>query len=122
MDEPALLVLSLSKGEDCANGSRTAMAIFVYMLECNDGSYDVGSTRAGLDQRVAEHNAGRCDGYTKGRRPVRLVYAQEFQRITDAVAAERQIKGWSRRKKQALFAGAFEDLPQLSRNYAQYPR
>jgi putative endonuclease len=98
------------------------VAIYVYMLECRDGSYYVGTTRAGLDQRVAEHNAGRFDGYTKGRRPVRLVYAQECQRITDAIAAERQIKGWSRRKKRALVAGDFAALPGLARNYTQHPR
>lgn len=98
------------------------MAIFVYMLECADGSYYVGSTRAGVDKRVADHHAGRFDGYTKGRRPVRLVYAQECQRITDAIAAERQVKGWSRRKKQALIAGDFDALPGLARNRTQYPR
>ncbi len=98
------------------------MAIYVYMLECSDGSYYVGTTRAGLDQRVAEHNAGKYDGYTKGRRPVKLVFSQELQRITDAIAAERQIKGWSRRKKQALIARDFGALPDLARNYTQHPR
>jgi putative endonuclease len=99
-----------------------AVAIYVYILECADGSYYVGTARAGLDQRVAEHNAGKYDGYTKGRRPVRLVWAQECQRITDAIAAERRIKGWSRRKKQALITGDFELLAALSRNYTQHPR
>jgi putative endonuclease len=98
------------------------VAIYVYMLECADGSYDVGTTRSNLDQRVAEHDAGMYEGYTKGRRPVRLVRAQECQRITDAIAAERRIKGWSRRKKQALIAGDFELLSALSRNYTQHPR
>ena len=98
------------------------MAIYVYMLECSDGSYYVGTTRAGLDQRIAEHNAGKYDGYTKVRRPVRLVWSQECQQITDAIAAERQIKGWSRRKKQALIAHDFDLLPVLSRNYTQHPR
>ena len=89
------------------------MAIYVYMLECSDGSYYVGSTRAGLDQRVAEHNAGKYDGYTKGRRPVKLVFAQEFQQITDAIVAERQIKGWSRAKKEALIRGDYEGVARI---------
>jgi putative endonuclease len=98
------------------------VAIYVYMLECADGSYYVGTTRAGLDERVAEHNAGKYDGYTKSRRTVRLVFSQECQQITDAIAAERQIKGWSRRKKQALIAGDFDALSALARNYTQFPR
>jgi predicted GIY-YIG superfamily endonuclease len=98
------------------------MPIHVYMLECRDGSYYVGTTRASLDRRVGEHNAGAHDGYINGRRPVRLVFSQEFERITDAIAAERQIKGWNRRKKQALIAGDFAALPELARNYTQHPR
>jgi hypothetical protein len=53
-----------------------AVAIYVYILECADGSYDVGTTRAGLDQRVAEHNAGKYDGYTKGRHRAILALRQ----------------------------------------------
>ena len=98
------------------------MPAYVYMLDCRDGSYYVVTTRAELDQRIAEHNTGRFDGYTRGRRPVKLVFSQECQRITDAIAAERQIKGWSRRKKQALVAGDFDALPGLARNYTQHPR
>jgi len=78
---------------------------FVYMLRCRDGSYYVGSARGNwnaLERRVNEHNAGTYDGYTKNRRPVELVFHHEFQRITDAIAAERQIKGWGRAKKEAL--------------------
>ena len=77
------------------------MAAFVYMLRCSDGRYYVGSTRAGLERRVSEHNAGTYGGFTKSRRPIELVYSQEFDRVTDAIAAERQLKGWSRAKKEA---------------------
>jgi putative endonuclease len=57
-------------------------------------------------------------GYTASRRPVLLVWQQEFLRITDAIAAERQIKGWSRAKKEALIQGNFELLHLLSQQYA----
>jgi putative endonuclease len=66
---------------------------FVYILRCSDGSYYCGTARQGLEARVAEHEAGTFGGYTSTRRPVALVYSEWFQRITDAIAAERQIKG-----------------------------
>ncbi len=90
------------------------MPAFVYILRCRDGSYYVGSTRAGLEQRVAEHNAGIGSGYTSTRRPVELVYHEAFDRIADAVAAERKLKGWSRAKKEALIRGDLESLPSLA--------
>ena len=67
------------------------------------------------ERRVAEHNAGTLEGYTSTRRPVTLVYSEWFQRITDAIAAERQIKGWSRAKKEALIRGDFATLRALSK-------
>ena len=88
---------------------------YVYILQCADGSYYTGTARQGLEQRVAEHNAGHYGGYTATRRPVQLVFSQWFERITDAIAAERQIKGWSRAKKEALITGDFEALPLLAR-------
>ena len=97
------------------------MPAFVYILRCSDGLYYVGSTRATLERRVNEHNAGTYGGFTKSRRPVVLVFHQEFDRITDAVAAERQIKGWSRAKKEALIRGDFRALPALSRGKARQP-
>jgi putative endonuclease len=78
------------------------MAIYVYILECADGSYYVGSARDTLERRVNEHNAGTHGGYTSTRRPVRLVWHQEFQRITDAIEMERRLKGWSRAKKAGI--------------------
>jgi putative endonuclease len=81
---------------------------YVYILQCADGSYYTETARQGLEQRVAEHDAGHYGGYTATRRPVRLVFSQWFERITDAIAAERQIKGWSRAKKEALITGDFE--------------
>ena len=97
------------------------MPAFVYMLRCSDGLYYVGSTRAALERRINEHNVGSYGGFTKSRRPVELVFHQEFDRINDAVSAERQIKGWSRAKKEALNRGDFGALPALSRNRARRP-
>ena len=89
--------------------------MIVYMLRCADGSYYVGSTKQQIEARVWEHNSLPVDGYTARRRPVVLVFAESYERITDAIARERQIKGWSRRKKEALIALAYETLPELSR-------
>jgi putative endonuclease len=86
-----------------------------YMLRCADGSYYVGSARLGLERRVSEHNAGTFAGYTSKQRPVSLVWSQHFLNITDAIAAERQIKGWSRAKKEALIREDYEAIQRLSK-------
>ena len=96
-------------------------AAFVYILECADGSYYTGSARGSLDRRVGEHIAGINCSYTKTRRPVKLAWSQGFQWITDAIAVERQIKGWTRAKKQALIRGDFAALPVLARNRTEHP-
>ena len=90
-------------------------AAFLYILLCADGSYYVGTTRTTLEIRVAQHNAGTFGGYTAKRRSVTLVFAEWFDRITDAIEAERQVKGWSRAKKEALIRGEFERLSELSK-------
>jgi putative endonuclease len=95
------------------------MSAYLYMLRCADGSYYVGTTRTSLDDRVAQHNAGNFDGYTTRRRPVILVFEQHFDRITDAIAAERQVKGWRRDKKEALIRGEFDALRALSQSYQE---
>ena len=97
------------------------MGAYVYILRCADGSYYVGSTRVSLEQRIGQHNAGTVDGFTKSRRPVELAFSQYFERITDAVAAERRLKGWSRAKKEALIRGDFEALKVLARNHSEHP-
>ena len=94
------------------------MGAFLYILRCGDGSYYVGTTTLSLERRVAEHQVGTFDGYTSGRRPVTLVFHQEFDRLEDAAAAERQVKGWRREKKEALIRGDFAALPSLSRRGA----
>jgi len=92
-----------------------AIMAFVYMLKCSDGSYYVGSTRASLEARFAEHLVGRYVGYTASRPPLTLVWSQEFTVITDAIATERRIKGWSRAKKKALVDGDFARLRLLAK-------
>ena len=95
---------------------------FLYILRCADGSYYVGITRAALEMRVAQHNAGTFGGYTLTRRPVVLVYSQWFDRITDAIENERKLKGWSRAKKEALIRGDMTALRKLSaRRTATFP-
>ena len=88
---------------------------WLYILQCADNSFYVGTTRARLEQRMAEHQQGRFGGYTATRRPVELVFSQHFLRIEDAIAAERKVKGWRREKKLALIEGRLGDLPALSR-------
>jgi predicted GIY-YIG superfamily endonuclease len=114
-----ILILSLSKDEGAERS--ISMAAYVYIVRCRDGHYYVGSTRGGLEQRIAEHNDGTYGGYTKSRRPVRLMFSQEFERVADAVAAERQIKGWSRAKKEALIRGDMAALRRLAQNRIEYP-
>lgn len=91
------------------------MGAYVYILRCRDGSFYVGSTRATLECRIAQHNDGTHGGYTAARRPVELVFHEHFDRITDAIAAERRLKGWGRAKKQALIEGDMALLQALSR-------
>lgn len=91
------------------------MQVTVYMLRCADGSYYVGLTKKPIETRVGEHNAGVTDGYTKSLRPVALVFTETFERIINAIERERQIKGWSRRKKEALIRYDYAALPELAR-------
>jgi putative endonuclease len=91
---------------------------WTYLLECSDGSYYVGST-LDLERRVAQHEAGEGAAYTRRRRPLRLVWAAEFDRIDQAFWFEKQVQGWNRRKRKALIEGNWDSLPQLaSRSWA----
>lgn len=76
------------------------------MLLRADGRYYVDSYRGhDLDVRVSEHNAGvHRDAWTYRRRPVQLVWCQEFQLITDAIAVEQQMKRWRRERRKPSFA------------------
>lgn len=90
------------------------MPYVVYILECADGSYYTGSA-ADLGQRLRQHEIGASpSSYTYSRRPVRLVWtSEEVARYSDALRFERQIKGWSRTKKQALIRGDYEAVHEV---------
>ncbi|MGB3864670.1 MAG: GIY-YIG nuclease family protein [Xanthobacteraceae bacterium] len=99
------------------------MGIYVYMLRCSDDSYYIGSaTGEDLSHRIAQHNTGAFPGYTFSRRPVTLVWSEYFDRITDGIAAERQLKGWNRAKKEALIKGDWSMLTILAKRRGGRPR
>ena len=96
------------------------MTFHVYILKCSDGSYYTGHTKD-LELRLHKHHTGAYCGYTTYRRPLKLVFSREFPTRDQAFQAERQIKGWSRRKKEALINGRFDLLPELSRSHSHHP-
>jgi len=88
---------------------------FVYILECSDGTYYTGIT-SNLTNRFTEHQSGKHqDSYTYLRRPVELVFNAEFTDINLAIETEKQIKKWSKAKKEALINGDYEKLPNLAK-------
>jgi len=95
---------------------------YVYMLRCSDNSFYVGIT-SDPERRIAQHKLGldpEC--YTFKRRPVELVHASDFREVTDAIAWEKQLKGWSRAKKRALIAGDWPDIQRLARRQTKFVR
>ena len=91
------------------------MSFYVYLLKCSDGSYYTGHTD-NLEQRIHQHHQGaflQC--YTFKRRPLELVYSAEFASRYEALSRERQIKGWSRAKKEALIAGDWNEVSRLAK-------
>ena len=89
---------------------------YFYIVECSDGSYYARHTD-NIEVRISQHEQGifvNC--YTYKRRPVKLVYVETFGTRDEAFAAERQVKGWSRRKKLALIEGDFDRLRYLAKN------
>jgi len=88
---------------------------YIYILRCRDGSYYTGQAND-VESRVNTHNLGIIKScYTYKRRPVELVYAAAFITRKEAFAAERQIKKWSRKKKEALILGKFDLLKKFSK-------
>ena len=93
------------------------MVIHLYILKCADSSYYTGVTN-NLERRLSEHNNGDSpSAFTYKRRPVELVYTESFSDPHVAFQKEKQIKGWTRKKKEALIAGDFEELKRLSKNH-----
>jgi putative endonuclease len=87
---------------------------YVYILKCNDGSYYTGVTND-IELRFKQHTKGiNPKSYTYSRRPLKLVFMNELRYIDRAIAFEKQIKGWSRSKKEALIKDNWEELKKLS--------
>lgn len=89
------------------------MPAFVYILKCSDGSYYTGSTR-NIEQRFKQHQIGIGSQYTKTRLPVELVYLEEYSRVDEAFYREKQVQGWSRKKKEALMNSNWKKLHKLA--------
>lgn len=83
------------------------MKAITYILKCSDESYYVGST-TDMERRLQEHNTGRGCDYTKARRPVEVVYTEEHDSEESAYLRERQLHGWSRKKKELLINGIYK--------------
>jgi putative endonuclease len=86
---------------------------WVYILECSDGSFYVGST-TDLERRLWQHQNGEGAAYTRRRRPVRLVWSLPFDRVDEAWEYEKQLQGWGRAKRLALIEGRVDELPSLA--------
>lgn len=89
---------------------------YMYILICADDSYYTGST---IDLRLIleQHQAGNGANHTKTRLPVKLLYYEEYPRIDEAFYREKQVQGWSRKKKEALINGTPGLLPELAIAY-----
>lgn len=88
----------------------------MYILKCSDDSYYTGST-IDLERRLKQHQTGEGANHTKKNLPVKLVYYEEYQRIDTAFYREKQIQGWSRKKKEALINGKQYLLPEYAKAY-----
>ena len=93
---------------------------YMYILLCSDGSYYTGSTND-LERRLEQHQNGEGANHTKKRLPVSLLYYEEYQRIDEAFYREKQVQGWSRKKKEALIEGNVDLLPELAKAYRDLP-
>lgn len=87
---------------------------YMYILQCADGTYYVGSTN-NLERRIMQHQNGEGAYYTKNRLPIKLVYYEEYSRIDIAFYREKQVQRWSRKKKEALINSENETLPLLAK-------
>lgn len=94
---------------------------YIYILLCNDKSYYTGITNC-IETRFQQHRDGiNPTSFTYTRRPLRLVYVEEFFDVWQAIRREKQLKKWSRAKKQALIKENLQRLIVLSKNRTQFP-
>jgi putative endonuclease len=93
------------------------MSFWVYILRCVDGSYYTGHTD-NLENRLGQHTSGAIAScYTFARRPLTLAFSQEFATREEALGAERQIKGWGRKKKEAMMRGDWNEVARLAHEH-----
>ena len=85
------------------------MPLWTYILHCRGGVFYTGHTD-NLEHRLGQHKSGDVPGFTARYLPVELVWSQEFVTRYEALASERQIKGWSRAKKLALIRGDWDAI------------
>jgi putative endonuclease len=87
---------------------------YMYILQCPDDSYYTGSTN-NLELRLLQHQSGEGANHTKKRLPVKLIFVEEYARIDEAFYREKQVQGWSRKKKkEALIKGMPKELHPLA--------
>ena len=87
---------------------------YVYILKCSDDSYYTGVTN-NLERRFTEHEEGiDTECCTFSRRPLEVVFYQIYNDIHQAIAMEKKIKKWSRKKKEAIIQDKWETLKELS--------
>jgi predicted GIY-YIG superfamily endonuclease len=91
------------------------MSFWAYTLHCRGGYFYTGHTDD-LEKRLAQHKSGMLSGFASDHLPVELVWSQEFPSRYEALAAERNIKGWSRAKKMALIGGNWLRLSKLAKS------
>jgi putative endonuclease len=94
---------------------KNEMSFWMYILKCSDRSYYTGHTD-NLENRIAEHQHKAMPCYTSTRLPVELNFQEEFGSREEALARERQVKGWNRKKKEALIRGDWKEVSRLSRS------
>jgi len=94
------------------------MSFWVYILRCADDSYYTGHTD-NLNERIAKHQSGEIEGYTSARLPVTMCFSEQFPTREKALACERQIKGWSRKKKEALMRADWGEVSRLAHHHSR---
>lgn len=93
---------------------------WVYILRCADNSYYTGHTD-NLEARINQHHLGESKSYTASRLPLEFIWSQEFSSRETALSAERQIKGWSRKKKEAMMQDDWGEVSRLAKSKSNHP-
>ena len=87
---------------------------WLYVLQCGDGTFYIGHTD-NIDERMRQHECSTTDSYTAVRKPLSLLFVQEFETRYEALSMERKLKGWSRAKKLAYMAGDWNTVRKLAK-------